>query len=167
MRIGNCRQRQAGLTYLTILFVIAVAGIVLANAGVNWSQANQREKELELLFVGNEYRQAIMQYYERTPGTIKRYPANLEDLLTDSRYNPPQHYLRKLYRDPIVNQKQWCIIAAPEGGIMGVQSLSNAKPIKTSGFDEINISFEGAASYSSWKFTYVPQALIPQQAQQR
>lgn len=167
MRTGNCQQRQAGLTYLTVLFVIAVAGIMLANTGIAWSQAGQRERELDLLFVGNEYRQAIMLFYERTPGTIKRYPARLEDLLTDSRYNPPQHYLRKLYRDPVINQKQWDIIIAPEGGIMGVQSLSNGKPIKTTGFDEVNISFEGAASYSSWKFTYVPQAVIQPQAQKR
>ena len=35
----------------------------------------------------------------------------------------PQHYLRKLYRDPVTNQQQWGIILAPEDGIMGVQSV--------------------------------------------
>lgn len=166
MQTGNCKHRQAGLTYLTVLFVIAVAGIMLANTGIDWGQAGRREKELDLLFVGNEFRQAIMKYYERTPGAIKRYPASLEDLLSDSRYNPPQHYLRKLYRDPITNQPQWGMITAPGGGILGVQSLSNAKPIKTTGFDEINISFEGALSYTDWKFTYIPQTVIQWQTQQ-
>lgn len=156
MRTGNYKQRQAGFTYLTVLFVISVTGIMLANVGINWSQEAQREKELDLLFVGNEYRQAIMKFYERTPGAVKRYPASLEDLLTDSRYNPPQHYLRKLYRDPITNHPQWGLIAAPEGGILGVQSLSNAKPIKLTGFEEINISFEGTSTYSDWRFTYIP-----------
>jgi prepilin-type N-terminal cleavage/methylation domain-containing protein len=63
-------------------------------------------------------------------GAVKRYQAKLEDLLTDSRYNPPQHYLRRLYRDPIMNQKRWGIITALGGGIMGVHSLSEQLPSK-------------------------------------
>ncbi len=157
MRIGEIKKRQGGFTYLTILFAIAVAGIVLANTGIDWSQAAQREKERELLFVGNQYRQAIMLYYERTPGAVKRYPAKLEDLLTDNRYNPPQHYLRQLYRDPILNQKQWGIVAAPQGGIMGVHSLSDAFPIKSTNFDYEDRAFEGGAKYSGWQFAYTPQ----------
>lgn len=157
MQIGSLRGGQGGFTYLTILFAIAVAGIVLANTGIDWSQANQREKERQLLFVGNQYRQAIVLYYERTPGAVKRYPAKLEDLLTDNRYNPPQHYLRQLYRDPIQNQKQWGIVTAPGGGIMGVHSLSDAAPIKTANFGYADQGFEGATKYSDWQFIYTPQ----------
>ena len=117
-------KKQSGFTYLAILFAIAIAGVVLAETGINWSQAGQREKERELLFVGNQFRQAIALYYERTPGAAKSYPAKLEELLADGRYNPPQHYLRKLYRDPVTNLQKWGLIIAPEGGIMGVHSLS-------------------------------------------
>lgn len=155
MRVGKRRQKQSGFTYLTVLFLIVLAGVVLARIGIDWSQAGKREKELELLFIGNAYRQAIKLYYDRTPGMIKRYPATLEDLLSDKRYNPPQHYLRKRYLEPILNRSQWGIIAAPEGGVMGIHSLSNEHPIKTVGFDKPNISFEGAVSYSDWEFTYM------------
>lgn len=165
MLTGSSRNKHSGFTYLTVLFIIVVMGIMLARAGLGWSQAEQREKELDLLFAGNAYRQAIMMYYERTPGLIKNYPATLEDLLTDTRYNLPQHYLRKLYRDPVMNQQQWNTIMAPEGGIMGVHSFSKEKLIKTAGFDEANISFEGAARYSDWEFVYVPRAVIPRQTQ--
>lgn len=161
MRTGRLQKRQGGFTYLTILFAIAVAGIVLANTGIDWSQANQREKERELLFVGGQYRQAIALYYERTPGTVKRYPAKLEDLLTDSRFNPPQHYLRKLYRDPIRNQKQWGVITAPGGGIMGVHSLSSMTPVKQTHFAYPNRTFDGTTRYSDWTFAYVPQSRLP------
>jgi type II secretory pathway pseudopilin PulG len=89
-------NKQSGFTYLAIMFVIAIAGMMLGATGINWSQANQREKERELLFVGNQFRQAIALYYERTPGAVKHYPSKLEELLADERYNPPQHYLRKL-----------------------------------------------------------------------
>ena len=148
--------RQSGFTYLTILFVIAVVGVMLAATGINWSQASQREKERELLFVGDQFRSAIALYYNRTPGPVKRFPEKLEDLITDTRYNPPQHYLRKLYRDPILNQMQWGIIRAPEGGIMGVHSLSDDAPIKTSNFEYPNMAFEGAHKYADWVFAYNP-----------
>lgn len=154
MQTGKRQKRQSGFTYLTILFAIAVAGIVMANTGVDWSQAAQREKETELLFAGAQYRQAIALYYHRTPGAIKRYPAKLEDLLTDNRYNPPQHYLRQLYRDPIMNHKQWGVVAAPEGGIMGVHSLSDATSIKNTNFGYADQAFEGATKYSDWQFIY-------------
>jgi type II secretory pathway pseudopilin PulG len=150
-------SQQRGFTYLTILFVIAVAGVMLATTGIDWSQAGLREKEQDLLFAGSQYRKAIMLYYERTPGQIKRYPEKLQDLLSDNRYDPPQHYLRKLYRDPILNQKEWGIIPAPGGGIMGVHSLSVARPIKQTNFLQWDEGFDEAVKYSDWQFTYTPR----------
>jgi type II secretory pathway pseudopilin PulG len=151
-------KKQSGFTYLAILFVIAIAGVMLARTGIDWSQAGQREKERQLLFVGNQFRQAITLYYERTPGAIKHYPVKLEDLLTDERYLTPQHYLRKIYRDPIINQTQWGLVMAPEGGIMGVHSLSDAVPIKNANFGYADKTLERAAKYSDWVFVYRPQA---------
>lgn len=152
-------NRQSGFTYLAILFAIAIVGVALAVVGENASQANQREKEVELLFIGNQYRQAIMLYYERTPGLVKRYPAKLEDLLDDSRFIQKQHFLRKLYRDPITNQSKWGLVMSPEGGIMGVHSLSNATPIKQTNFAYSDSAYKGARKYSDWVFAYVPQNL--------
>lgn len=152
--------KQTGFTYLTVLFTIAIAGIALAEVFINWTQDSQREKERQLLFVGNQFRQAIALYYERTPGAVRRYPEKLEDMLTDERYNPPQHYLRKLYRDPITGQDRWGLVMAPEGGIMGVHSLSNAQPVKVAGFGYLDRSLEGAGKYSEWVFSYAPSAQI-------
>lgn len=166
MRIGKHCRRQGGFTYLTLLFAVAITGVVLAKEGIVWSQASQREKEKELLFVGNQYSRAIALYYQRTPGETKHYPAKLEDLLTDTRYAFPQHYLRKLYRDPITNQEQWGIIAAPEGGIMGIYSLSGAQPLKSTNFSFADRSFEGARKYSNWKFTYTTQMPVTKKVSQ-
>ncbi len=162
MRTGKAaRNRQTGVTYLAILFAIAVIGVALAVTGINWSQEGQREKERELLYIGNQYRQAIALYYERTPGMVKQYPKKLEDLLTDTRYVTPQHYLRKIYRDPVTNSREWGITMAPEGGIMGVHSLSNAAPIKTANFDYANQAFEGVGKYADWVFAYRPPVVAP------
>jgi type II secretory pathway pseudopilin PulG len=157
------REKQSGFTYLAILFAIAIAGVVLAATGINWSQIGQREREQELLFVGSQFRQAIALYYEKSPGTVKRYPRTLSDLLKDERQLGIQRYLRKIYTDPMTRKADWGIEVAPDGGVMGVHSLSDAAPIKSANFDYANRSFEGTAKYTDWVFDYSPQAIIQNQ----
>src|SRR5688572_24513073 len=64
---------QRGFTYLGLMLVVAVMGGGMAAFGELYSHAAQREKERELLFVGNQFRQAIASYYNKSPGT-KAYP---------------------------------------------------------------------------------------------
>lgn len=150
---------MAGFTYLGLLFFIAIMSITLAMAATLWSFAQQREKERELLFVGHQFRRAIGLYYERTPGTVKRYPASLEDLLQDNRYVNTQHYLRRIYTDPMTQRQDWGMVPAPDGGIMGVYSKSGDHSIKTGNFLEQDRLLEGASKYSEWKFVYAPTPL--------
>jgi type II secretory pathway pseudopilin PulG len=148
-------ERQKGFTLVGALIAIAVTGAGLAAYGELASHAAQREKERELLFVGNQYRQAIGAYYERSPGAVKRFPQKLEELLEDKRYPMPQRYLRRMYADPITGKPQWGVIEAPGGGIMGVYSLSEAPPIKTGAFAARDSTLAGTARYSDWHFSYV------------
>jgi hypothetical protein len=129
-----------------------VLGAVLAAAGEMASHAAKREKEAELLFVGQQYRQAIASYYERSPGGAKRYPQALEDLLQDRRLPTVQRHLRKLYRDP-VTAGDLAVMEAPGGGIMGVHSRDEG--------------LADAASYAEWKFFYLPQELAAPTGEQR
>ena len=156
-------NKQSGFTYLAILFAIAIAGVVLAATGINWSQAAQREKERELLFVGNQFRQAIALYYEKSPNGVKRYPRTLNDLLKDDRQIVTSRYLRKIYLDPMSWKADWGFEVAPDGGVMGVHSLSDAAPLKTANFDYANQAFDGATKYSDWIFDYSPPVLIQNQ----
>jgi hypothetical protein len=139
-----------------MLIAVAVSGALLAAGSVVWSQQAQRDRERELLLIGKEFRRAIGLYYERTPGASKRYPERLEDLLRDERYPSMQRYLRRIYRDPMTGRTEWGLVSAPTGGIMGIYSLSNAKPIKTGGFDESDREFDGQSRYSDWRFVYSP-----------
>ena len=148
--------RSAGFTYMALLFAIAIMGVALAATGTVWYQASQREKEQELLFIGNQFRQAVGLYYVRTPGGAKRYPQRLEDLLVDLRGQGVQRYLRKIYRDPITKEAKWGIVQAPEGGIMGVYSLSQETPLKTSSFRQVDKAFDGKSKYAEWQFIYRP-----------
>jgi type II secretory pathway pseudopilin PulG len=149
-------SRQEGFTLAGALILIAVLGAGMAAYGEIASHAAQREKEQELLFVGNQFRQAIRTYYEQTPGAVRRFPQTLEELLQDKRHPMPQRHLRRLYADPITGKPQWGLIAAPEGGIMGVHSLSEARPIKTAGFAGRDRALADTGRYSDWYFSYVP-----------
>jgi hypothetical protein len=122
-------RHQSGFSYLTALFVVAALGAGLAATGEIWFHARQREKEAELMWIGNQFKHAIGLYYQRSPGTLKRYPERLEDLLEDRRYLSVQRYLRKIYSDPLTGRPDWGLIAAPGGGIMGIRSLSEIEPI--------------------------------------
>ena len=143
-----------------MLTAVAVIGIGLAAAGDIWSQARQREKETELLFVGNQFRQAIALYERRTPGAARRFPEKLQDLLLDKRYPNVQRYLRKIYADPMTGKPEWGLVTAPDGGIMGVYSLSEDAPLKTANFSNADHSFEGKTRYSEWKFVYAPSTPV-------
>lgn len=121
-----------------------------------WHTAQQREREKELLFIGDQFRQALNDFYEHTPGKERRYPASLEDLLKDPRYPATQRYLRRIYRDPVSGSEQWGLITGPGGEIYGVHSLSEEEPVKKGNFSPEDRNFEGSMKYADWVFMYVP-----------
>ena len=147
---------ERGFGYVFALVLVAVVGLALTAYAEATSHAQQREREAQLLWVGEQFRHAIGLYYQRTPGAAKNYPKKLEELLRDSRYLSVQRYLRELYRDPMTGKAQWGTVPAPGGGIMGVYSLSKLSPIKTGGFPLGEASFAGARRYSDWVFSYEP-----------
>ena len=151
MKPGNRR----GFTYLIALLLtgISAAG-ALAGAQV-WSAAQQREKEAELIWIGNQFVQAIGAYYERTPGTVKRYPEKLEDLVEDHRYLSVQRRLRRIYRDPITGTTNWGIVRAPDGGVMGIYSLSDKRAIGRQAPIAVTAAVSDL-SYRDWRFVYEP-----------
>lgn len=162
-RIGRARlpagpRREGGFTYLAVLLTIAIFSAGIGTAAEVWHTARQREKERELLFVGEQLRQAIGRYYQHSPGPGRTYPRKLEDLLRDPRQQNLQRHLRKLYRDPITGLPEWGLLKAPDGGIMGVYSRSRERPLKKNGFAPVQRGFDTAKAYADWQFVYLPQA---------
>ena len=150
--------KQKGFTYLGLLIIVAVMGAGLAAFGEIYSHAAQREKERELLFVGEQFRAAIESYHRKSPGASS-YPKKLEDLVEDKRFPMPQRHLRKVFVDPVTGKAEWGLVEAPGGaGIMGVHSLSEEKPIKSANFGTKQQEFETAESYKAWRFVYSPAA---------
>jgi type II secretory pathway pseudopilin PulG len=159
---ASCRGRtnraasNGGFTYLTVLFLVAMMGAGLVGVAQFWHVQAKREKEAELLFIGSEFRRSIGAYYERSPGGQRQFPKQLSDLLQDPRYPDVQRHLRRVYIDPMTGKAEWALLRAPDGGIIGVHSLSKEKPIKIAGFTGFNVQFADAAAYQDWKFAYLP-----------
>ncbi|MDE3012074.1 MAG: type II secretion system protein [Pseudomonadota bacterium] len=228
-------KRQTGYAYLALLFAVILIGAALGGAAQVWHTTMQRERERQLLWVGDQYRQAIRLYVQgaggasgggtavnlpagpqtsvssqtsvsgsssnadgsasgtagsstaagaagsstaagsaaaavtgatglpagaRGPLTGVRYPPTLDVLLADPRFQQIRRYLRKRYVDPITGKDDWVPVLAPNGGVMGVHSVSEALPLKQANFAPENNAFTGTQHYSDWQFVYVPPRTV-------
>jgi type II secretory pathway pseudopilin PulG len=147
--------RSRGFTYIGVLAILAVMMIAMGAVAQIWHTQMQREKEQELLFIGNQFQNAIGRFYQESG---KAFPLSLQALLGvdgDTKLN--KRYLRKMYIDPFTGKDTWGLVLGSNGGIVGVHSLSEMETFKRAEFSEKNSSFEGKTKYSEWQFIFVPQ----------
>lgn len=153
---GMLGKRQGGFTLLGLLFLVAGLGVAMAALGTMWHSAAQREKERDLLFVGDQYRRAIESFWTvpLPVGTPRRLPKNFAELLVDPRFPQTVRHLRRVYRDPMTTSGEWGLLNGPDGGIAGVFSLSESTPFKHKNFPLAYAQFEEAQSYRDWVFRF-------------
>lgn len=150
-------RRQAGFTYVMALVTIVVVGIFAGAANLATSRIMQAEREDELLFRGQAYRDAIHRYYMAEG----HYPRSLNELLKDP-HLAHRIYLRMLYVDPMASKTArkegggWRLVRAMDGGIAGVASRSKREPLKQANFPPGLESFEKAKRYADWVFVFQP-----------
>ncbi|MEO8311822.1 MAG: type II secretion system protein [Caldimonas sp.] len=159
----RCGAAPRGIVLLAVLVAMALLSIGLMGAVDVWTVSRQRERERELLFVGDQYRQAIRSYYLAAPGGRPRgYPLSIDALLEDDRFPLPVRHLRRAYPDPITGKSEWGLLRV-EDRILGVYSLSEAQPLKQAAFHPADQTFTNAESYKNWVFAYVPRrgTLVP------
>lgn len=123
MRPLGILNNQRGVTLLLVLFMVVVLGLAMGMTGKVWKTVVQRDREEQLLWVGNQYRLAIKSYSTAMVGqggqvvsgaavpTVGQkkavaavYPNSLQDLLKDPRFQNPVRHIRKLYKDPITGK---------------------------------------------------------------
>ena len=162
------RSDDRGYVLAVLLIGMAVAAVWAAAAVPAWRHQVQRERELELIFRGEQYARAIALYYLKNNRTL---PGDMDLLVTG-------HYLRKKWKDPITGEDFVPMLAggaAPGGtptgttpprsggpgpagqappqqqgqpapsGIFGVASKSTASSI---------IVYQNLQQHSQWAFTY-------------
>ena len=162
MQTGERTPSERGFVYIGLLIGLAIIGIGLSATSVVWTQTRQREKEEELLFVGNQIRQAITRFYIRTPSGARRFPTSLDELVNDTRApDKPLHHLRRIYADPITGSATWGEVRLASGQLVGVYSTSNDAPIKVFGFAMRDKDFLDREHYSEWVFRSALPAANP------
>jgi type II secretory pathway pseudopilin PulG len=139
--------KQGGFTYLALLWWVAITGAGLGALGDYWSSTLQREKEAELIFIGEQYQAALESY-----GATGRFPKRLEDLLGDANAKPVRRYLRRIFIDPMTGNERWGTVTLFDGQIIGVHSLSDRQPMKMAGFSDKNANMANKKRYSEWQF---------------
>ncbi len=154
-------HNQHGAVLLMVLVAVTLMGLMAGIAGSSWQTIVQRERETDLLWKGNQIRQAIGHYIETSQSQgVKVFPAELDHLLLDPRFQETTRHLRRLYADPMSGQ-EWELIPAPGGGIAGVRSVSTKTPFQQNNFPDENKSFAGQQSYHDWQFVFQPTKSTP------
>jgi type II secretory pathway pseudopilin PulG len=152
MRRGE-RHRQRGFGWLFVLIMLAVTSATGALVAQRWSDQMSREKERLLLRVGNAYAQALAEYRASSPGSDKRYPQTLEQLVLDDRFVGKRRHLRTLYADPITGQPDWVLLRDARGDITGVRSRSEKQPWVRVAQRLDFTDLPAAERYADWAFT--------------
>jgi type II secretory pathway pseudopilin PulG len=160
MRRSNAFSiRASGFALLAALLTVLAVSLAAAVAVHQASLEARRERESQLLWVGNQYRQAISNYANLTGnGFGKQYPARLEDLLEDKRMPTPTRFLRRLYPDPVTGKVDWVLEMEGER-IVGLHSRSGDAPVRHAGLGSGNDGFAAASSYSGWRFMAADAAM--------
>lgn len=161
MRTG--KRQQQGFTYLGLIILVTVLGLVGAATLKIDSLLRRADKEAELLFVGAAFADALTSYAAATPAGQPTQPPSLKELLRDPRSPAVRRHLRKIYIDPMTGSTDWGIIWMADGkGVLGVYSKSPVQPLKIANFNPKLVGFEGKQHIYEWHFVGTgPQPSVP------
>ena len=120
---------ESGFVLLAVLFLVALILIGLAVAAPKVALSIRRDKELELIHRGNQYKRAIQLYYKK----FGSYPANIDQLVNTNQVR----FLRKRYVDPMTGKDDWKLIYygqahIPAMGLFG-QPIANTGAVGAGG----------------------------------
>ncbi len=156
------RTASGGFTYVGLIVLVAIIGMVTATTLKLGSLMQRRAAEEALLDVGAAFGDALKSYANASTPGQRLTPATLEELLLDPRFPTPRRHLRQIYADPITGEAKWGLLRGVDKvGIVAVYSLSDARPIKLANFDPRFVGFDNRQRLSDWKFVATGMAAIP------
>lgn len=104
------RNLRAGFTYVGLLVLVTVIGLVGAAALKVDALMRRAAAERELLEIGAAFSEALRSYADATPRGQPAQPPSLQDLLRDPRYPGVRRHLRKIFLDPMTGKAEWGIV---------------------------------------------------------
>ena len=144
---------QRGFSWLLVLMVLAVASAAGAAVAQRWSDQMAREKERQLLRVGDAFARALADYHRSSPGSDKRFPPTLEQLVLDTRFVGTRRHLRTIYPDPLTGQPDWVLVRDARGDISGIRSRAEQQPWVRVPQRLGATDLPAAQRYAEWIFT--------------
>jgi len=93
------KPSEEGYILVAVIFMLALLIISLAVAVPRVRESIQRDREVETMNRGMQYRRAIKLYYKK----FQRYPPNIDALVKTNEIR----FLRKRYTDPITGKDDW------------------------------------------------------------
>jgi type II secretory pathway pseudopilin PulG len=160
MRRHPATQGEGGFTYVGLIVLVAIIGLVGAATLKVDALLRRAAAEEELLEIGAAFSQALKSYAEATPRGQPTYPPSLQELLKDPRSPAIRRHLRKIFVDPMTGKAEWGIVhAGSDTGVLAVYSLSKAKPLKVANFDARFANLENRQHISEWKFAALGQGV--------
>ena len=145
MKITTARDR--GFMMVALLIGMGVAAIMMTAAVPKWLHETQRQREDDLIFIGEQYARAIALYAIKNRGA---YPMDIDVLYQ-------QKFLRKKWKDPITGKDLQLIgigivqpgVPTPVGGMnpqpAGTGRSGGATQVATTG----NPGISGVRSFST------------------
>jgi type II secretory pathway pseudopilin PulG len=154
MRGTPVARHHRGFTYLGLLILLAIMGLVSATTLRVGTLMQRRVAEQELLEKGLALTRALESYAQATKPGQSPAPRSIEDLLRDPR-SPRAlvRHLRHMEIDPMTGRSDWAVVLGPDGrSIIGFHSLSEEKAVKTDDFPPPFDDFDGKLYYKEWLF---------------
>jgi type II secretory pathway pseudopilin PulG len=99
---SGARPGEDGYILIAVLFLVTLVLIGLAVAAPRMAKSIQRDKEIEAVHRGEQYKRAIQLYYRK----FGRYPSSIDQLVDTNNIR----FLRKKYTDPITGKDDWRLI---------------------------------------------------------
>ncbi len=101
-RPSNPHAGEQGYLLLGLLFLFVIILIGLALAAPKVAKEIQREKEIETVHRGEQYKRAIQLYYRK----FGAYPMSMDQLKETNQVR----FLRQVYIDPMTGKKDWKLL---------------------------------------------------------
>ncbi len=161
MKAAGRGRRQRGFSYIGLLILLALLATLGAGSLQLGAVVQRRGAEESLLAAGAAWSEALRSYALSSRPGEPEAPLSPRELLRDPRFPATVRHLRQVPVDPITGVATWGFVQEEGSGrILGVYSLSSARPIKVAGFDPRFPGFDGKSSYREWRFLRGSDAVV-------
>jgi hypothetical protein len=120
--MGRQIEAQSGFTYLWVLIAVALIGVGLLAVGDLWAATQRARERAELIWVAEQFTQALDNYYEGSPGiVVKSFPLKVEELLEDRRLAVVRRHLRGELPPHHLSSQRLMLVRDNESRIVGIR----------------------------------------------